>query len=218
MTGRSVPETASNASTGKDGRQFAPSTPRNKDAILALLKARLGDAGRLLEIASGTGEHVVHFAQALPNWQFQPSEIDPERLASIRAWIGHTKTDNVASPITLDAAQTGWGRGVEVDAISMCNLFHLISKEQARIILSECSQALTPNGLLMIYGPFKRDGALTSDGDSRFHASIKAHNPDLGYKNDQEIRDWIEALGFSIEDVVEMPANNLSFVARKTSR
>ncbi|MDG1431059.1 MAG: DUF938 domain-containing protein, partial [Paracoccaceae bacterium] len=115
MNEKSVPETASNAMTGSDGRQFAPSTPRNKEPILTLLKSRLGDHGRYLEIASGTGEHIVHFAQAFPDWRFQPTEMDPERIASIQAWILHSGLTNIAPPATLNAAQSGWGKTVEVD-------------------------------------------------------------------------------------------------------
>ncbi len=207
------PETATNVSIGEDGRQFAPSTPRNKDPILDLLRAKLGDSGRFLEIASGTGEHVVHFAANLPNWRFQPTDLDPDRLSSISAWIEHSGVSNVAVPVTLDAAELGWGHTVEVDAISICNLFHLISKAHAKAILKECFDALAIGGKLVIYGPFMRDGELTSDGDACFHESIVDHNPYLGYKDDFDMLDWIEAVGLTPQDIVEMPANNLSFIA-----
>lgn len=215
MSLQSVPETASNAKTGDDGRQYAPSTPRNKAPILSLLQTRLPNSGRFLEIASGTGEHVVHFAQALPEWRFQPTELDPERLESIRAWTEQSHLTNIAEPAMLDAAQAGWGPTVEVDAILICNLFHLISETQARSILTECGQALGPKGKLIIYGPFMRAGGLTSPGDERFHQSIVNHNPDLGYKDDFDMIEWIEAAGLEPEEVVEMPANNLSLIANR---
>ena len=217
MSKQSVPETASNAETGDDGRHFAPSTPRNKGPILDLLLARLGDTGRYLEIASGTGEHVVHFAANMPNWRFQPTELDPERIGSIAAWIDHSELTNIAVPAELDASNSGWGKTVEVDAIGICNLFHLISTEQAKAILQECAHALAPQGKLIIYGPFMRDGELTSDGDQRFHESIVNHNPELGYKDDFSMLEWIEAAGLMPFEVVEMPANNLSFIAIKQS-
>jgi len=207
------PETANNAELGEDGRQFAPSTPRNKDPILDLLRSRLGNSGRFLEIASGTGEHIVHFAAHMPKWRFQPTDLDVDRLPSIQAWIDHTGVTNVAAPVALDAAQTGWGKTVEVDAISMCNLFHLISEADAKCILAECAHALAIGGRLIIYGPFMRDGELTSEGDQRFHASITNHNPLLGYKDDFDVLDWIETVGLTPQEVVEMPANNLSFIA-----
>ena len=207
------PETANNAKLGEDGRQFAPSTPRNKGAILDLLVARLGDSGRFLEIASGTGEHVTHFAANLPNWRFQPTELDTNRLESIQSWIDHSGVTNVASPVALDAAQPAWGTTVEADVVSMCNLFHLVSEPHAKAILKECANALTVGGMLIIYGPFMRGGELTSDGDARFHQSIVNHNADLGYKDDFDMLDWIEAAGLTPQEVVEMPANNLSFLA-----
>ncbi|MDG1739203.1 MAG: DUF938 domain-containing protein [Paracoccaceae bacterium] len=217
MNEKSVPETASNAMTGSDGRQFAPSTPRNKEPILTLLKSRLGDHGRYLEIASGTGEHIVHFAQAFPDWRFQPTEMDPERIASIQAWILHSGLTNIAPPATLNAAQSGWGKTVEVDAINMCNLFHLISENDMRVILNECAHALAPNGKLIIYGPFMRAGELTSEGDEAFHASIISHNPKLGYKDDFDMLEWIETSGLIPDEVIEMPANNLALIATKST-
>ncbi len=217
MSNKPVPETASNAETGDDGRQFAPSAPRNKDPILTLLKARLGGQGRYLEIASGTGEHVVHFAQAFPGWRFQPTEIAPERIASIQAWIAHSGLTNIAVPVSLNAAQAGWGQTVEVDAISVCNLFHLISEDDARSILNECAQALAPAGKFIIYGPFMRSGELTSEGDEAFHKSISDHNSALGYKDDFDMLEWIEDAGLIPDEVIEMPANNLALIAIKPS-
>lgn len=215
MTKPTYPETANNAVTSDDGRQFAPSTPRNKDPILSLLTGRLGLSGRYLEIASGTGEHVVHFAKNMPDWRFQPTELDPERIGSIRGWISHTDVSNVAEPAKLDASLSGWGETVEVDAIGICNLFHLISETHAKAIINECAKALAPAGKLIIYGPFMRAGDLTSDGDERFHQSLIGHNPDLGYKDDFDMLDWIETAGLIPEEVVEMPANNLVLIAVK---
>lgn len=209
------PETANNAEIGNDGRQFAPSTPRNKGPLLDLLRSCLGDSGRFLEIASGTGEHVVHFAANMPDWRFQPTEIDENRFKSINAWIAHSGAENVATPAKLDATKVGWGRTVEVDAISICNLFHLISEEHAKAILKECTDALASGGKLIIYGPFMRDGELTSEGDARFHENLVNHDPSLGYKDDFDMLDWIEEVGLTLQEVVEMPANNLSFVAMR---
>ncbi|MDG2341158.1 MAG: DUF938 domain-containing protein [Paracoccaceae bacterium] len=216
MTKPTYPETANNAVMSDDGRQFAPSTPRNRDPILALLTARLGTSGRFLEIASGTGEHVVHFAENMPDWRFQPTELDPDRIGSIRAWVDHSGVSNVAEPAHLDASKSGWGQTVEVDAIGICNLFHLISESHAKTIIGECAKALAPRGKLIIYGPFMRAGELTSDGDDRFHNSLVAHNNELGYKDDFDMLDWIESAGLMPEEIVEMPANNLSLIAVKT--
>jgi len=211
-----LPSTANTADAGDDGRLFAPSSPRIKGPILDLLKARLGDSGRFLEIASGTGENIVHYAASMPGWRFQPTDVDPERIASISAWIAHEGVENVAAPAPLDAAGEGWGKTVEVDAIHIGNLFHLISEPQTRAILQECSDALAPNGKLIIYGPFMRAGELTSEGDQRFHESLSAHNPEIGYKDDFDMLDWISETGLEPAEVIEMPANNLCLLAVKS--
>ena len=213
MTKPDLPNTANTADKGDDGRLFAPSSPRNKGPILDLLKARLDDRGRFLEIASGTGENVVHYAEHMSGWRFQPTDIDPERIASISAWIAHSGVDNVAEPAELDAANPGWGATVEVDAIHIGNLFHLISEAKARQILNECAMALTPGGKLIIYGPFMRAGELTSEGDQRFHDSLSSHDPDIGYKDDFDMLDWFGEAGLTPDEVIEMPANNLSLIA-----
>jgi len=212
-----LPKTASLAEKGADGRLHTPHSPRIKGPIFDLLKARLGDRGRFLEIASGSGENIVHYAQHMPEWRFQPTDIDPERIASISAWIGHSGVDNVAEPVELDAAKPGWGATVEVDAIHIGNLLHLISEAKVRQILNECGKALAPGGKLVIYGPFMRAGELTSEGDQRFHESLSAHDPDIGYKDDFDMLDWFGEAGLTPDEVIEMPANNLSLIAVRSN-
>ena len=211
-----LPETANRADKGDDGRLFAPHSPRIKGPILDLLQARLGKSGRFLEIASGTGENTVHYAAGLPDWRFQPTDVDPERIASIGAWIAHSGADNIAAPVELNAADPGWGITVEVDVIHIGNLFHLISQAQTKAILNECAQALAPAGQLIIYGPFMRAGALTSEGDARFHQNLTAHNPEIGYKDDFDMLEWITQAGLEPAEVIEMPANNLCLIARRS--
>ena len=215
MTKPDLPSTANTADQGADGRLFAPFSPRIKGPILELLKARLDDSGRFLELASGTGENLVHYAAHMPGWRFQPTDIDPERIASISAWIEHSRVDNVAAPAELNAASTGWGATVEVDVIHIGNLFHLISEDKTRRMLNECAAALAPGGRLIIYGPFMRAGELTSEGDQRFHDSLSSHDPDIGYKDDFDMLDWIGEAGLTPDEVIEMPANNLSLIAVK---
>lgn len=210
-----LPSTANTADEGDDGRLFAPSSPRIKGPISELLTARLGDSGRFLEIASGTGENIVHYAEKMPAWRFQPTDIDPERIASISAWIAQSGVSNVAEPVSLNAANEGWGKTVEVDVVHIGNLFHLISETETRAILKECADALAPRGKLIIYGPFMRAGELTSDGDIAFHNSLRGHNPDIGYKDDFDMLDWITQTGLEPDEVVEMPANNLCLIAQR---
>lgn len=211
-----LPPTANRADHVADGRLRAPSTPRNVEPITSLLVSRLAPEGRLLEIASGTGEHVVAFASKLPGWRFQPTDIDPDRIASIQAWIKHSGATNVAAPGKLDSTKPGWGQTIEpVDAIFVSNLFHLISEAKARTALNEATQALKLGGKLIIYGPFMRDGELTSEGDQAFHKSLNAHDPEIGYKDDFDMIEWMQEAGLEPEEVIEMPSNNLSFICRR---
>lgn len=211
-----LPNTANQADPAGDGRLFAPSAARNTGPISDLLASRLGPQGRLLEIASGTGEHITSYATRLPGWRLQPSDIDPDRIASIAAWIAHSGETNVAQPGELDAAQPGWGVTIEpVDAVFISNLFHLIPEAATRTILTEATQALKPGGKLIVYGPFMRAGELTSEGDAAFHASLSGHDPDIGYKDDFDMIDWMQSAGLEPLEVVEMPSNNLAFLCQR---
>lgn len=208
------PETSQNVDALPDGRQISPSAARNKAPMLEVLQSTLGPSGKFLEIASGTGEHIAHFASALPDWTFQPTEADTARLPSINAWLEFEGATNVAPPIVLDAT-SNWHAEHRSDAIHMANIFHLITDAQATAILTQCAQALNPGGVLMIYGPFMRDGQLTSDGDARFHANIQAADPLRGYKDDAQMMDWLTDHGLSVARPLDMPANNLYLIARR---
>ncbi len=217
MTGHlNLPDTASVAHPGPDGRLYAPSAQRNADAIAALLDAHLPATGRMLELASGTGEHAVAFAARFPGIDWQPTDVAPDRLTSIDAHARAAGLPNLRAPLRLDATAPGWGALTDpVDAILLVNLFHLIPTTAAQTLLTEAAAALAPGGLFILYGPFLRDGVTTSDGDAAFNASLTAQDPRIGYKDDWDVIDWIHARWLTLVDVVEMPANNLAFVARK---
>ncbi len=167
-----------------------------------------------MEIASGTGQHVAGFAQAMPGLIWQPSEIVAARRGSIDMWT--VGIENVSPAIELDAALPGWAaRHTGVDLIVAINLLHLISDTQTRQMIVEMSQALSPSGRICIYGPFLRDGSATSDGDARFDASIRASDPTLGYKDLGIVQTWLTDAGLRVVDVIEMPANNITLIAEK---
>ncbi len=200
-----------------DGRLSAPSALRNRDAIAAMLAAIAPPRGRALEIASGTGEHVIRFAAALPGLNWQPTDPDPARRASIAAWCATGPFPNVAAPIALDACRPGWACGMEPhDLVFVANLLHLVTDDQARACLAGMAQALAPGGMAAIYGPFLRDGCTTSDGDAAFHGRIRSETPGAGYKD----LAWVDAVwaeaGLDRDAPRAMPANNLLLVARKT--
>lgn len=213
---RSVPGTASIASPS-DGKLFAPSAERNLAPLCDLLAEVAPKSGSALELASGTGQHVVGYAERLPGLHWQPSEPDPQRLSSINGYVRDAGLDNLSPAIALDATTLGWSSQIApVDFIMLSNLLHLISTEEAQLLVNEAAQALAAEGRLVIYGPFMRAGELTSPGDISFHASLTQHDPEIGYKDDFDVLDWCAEAGLAALKVVEMPANNLALVLGKT--
>lgn len=211
-----LPDTASVAQPGENGRLFAPSAARNADAIVELVCDHAPADGKALEIASGTGQHVVLLAAATPGLHWQPSDVDSDRRASIDAYAAEARLPNIATALGLDATAVGWhSHHGGQDFILLVNLLHLVSGNEARTLVLEAASALSTGGTLMIYGPFMRDGTLISDGDASFHASLQAQDPEIGYKSDFEVLDWAMDAGLAFADMVEMPANNLAVLVRK---
>ncbi|MEO8243804.1 MAG: DUF938 domain-containing protein [bacterium] len=202
----------SGAAVTPDGRRHAPSAARNAAAILAVLQRELTAPARLLEIASGTGQHAALFAAALPWIDWQPSDVNSDNLTSIRAW---READNLREPVVLDASVAGWAaKWQPLDAVLVVNLLHLIPLAAVTTVLAEGSAALGPGGRFLIYGPFLRDGKTTSDGDAAFDASLRAQDPAIGYKDIGVIRPKLEQAGLVVR-VEPMPANNLMLIARR---
>ncbi|MBE1284342.1 MAG: DUF938 domain-containing protein [Rhodobacteraceae bacterium] len=215
---RTVPGTASIAQSDQinQGKMFAPAAERNADVIGDLLEQVVPAQGHALELASGTGQHITRFATRFPRLEWHPSEVDASRRASISAYVEEAALPNLAAPIALDATAPGWAtRHSGYDLILLVNLLHLISVSEAETLISETARALAPNGRFVIYGPFKRGDELTSDGDRAFHASLVAHDPEIGYKDDFDTMDLMQTAGLEMVEVLEMPANNLALVAGK---
>lgn len=205
----------SGAEVTPDGRRHAPSAERNAGPILAVLRRELPPRGRVLEIAAGTGQHAAAFAAAFPGLVWQATDADPGNLASIRAWASWANLPNLPEAAVLDAAAPGWSaRWARQDAILIVNLLHLIPDTAAAPVLDEAARALAPGGVLLIYGPFLRDGQTTSEGDAAFHASLQAQDPRIGYKDLAQVTDRLADAGL-VTRVEEMPANNLMLIARR---
>lgn len=200
----------SGAETTPDGRRHAPSAARNAAPILELLREVMPASGLLLELASGTGQHAAEFAAALPGLTWQPTDINPENMASIRAWTGNT----TLPPAILDATRKGWSTAWPCDALLAVNLLHLIPTAAAEILLTEAALALRPNGTGLIYGPFLRNGMPTSEGDAAFHSSLQAQDPTIGYKDLAWVTHHLATAGLQIT-TRDMPANNLSLIFTK---
>ncbi len=195
---------------------FAPSAARNAQDIAALVADVAPKSGRALEIASGTGEHVVIFAHQMPGLTWQPTDIDAARRASVDAHGAVAGLPNLRGAIALNAVTPGWGKAqAGQDLIVLVNLLHLISETEAKTLIAEAAAALAPGGVFVFYGPFLRDGKTTSEGDASFHASLIAQDPAIGYKNDWDVIDWVQANWLDLVMVVEMPANNMAFVTRR---
>lgn len=214
MIKRNLPYTASVATRGEGARMVAPAASRNSDALCNLLVKVAPAQGKALELASGTGQHVAAFAARMPELQWQPTEIDPDRRASIDAYTSNC--ENVFPAATLDATIPGWHKQFrDQNLIVLINLLHLISRSEAEILLAEAAQALAPEGRLVVYGPFKRKGRLTSEGDARFHEALIRQDPEIGYKDDTQVAGYLKACHLTPVRALDMPANNLVFVAER---
>ena len=194
-----------------DGRLHAAAAERNLGAILDVLLPRLPRAGDVLELASGTGQHVAALAAHRPDLAFHPSDPDPARRVSIDA---HCRgLGNVAPAGDIDACRPGWAVEAGFGAVVIVNLLHLISDAELAVLLDEAQRSLAPGGLLAIYGPFLRDGLATSPGDRAFDADLRAQDPAVGFKDVAAVETVLQVLGLEVE-TVEMPANNLMMLGR----
>lgn len=197
-----------------DGRRMVASAARNAAPILAVLQAEGPATGRMLEIAAGSGLHTAAFSAALPGLIWQPTDVDAGNFASILAWSA-TSGGAVLPPVLLDAGQPGWSADhAGQDAILLVNLLHLIPTPTAATVLAGIAEALAPHGVAFVYGPFLRDGQATSPGDAAFDASLRAQNPDIGYKDLDWVTGQLAGAGLRVA-VQEMPANNLMLIARR---
>ena len=200
-----------------DPRQYAPAAARNRDAILAVLRRHLPSGGPVLEIASGSGEHVAHFAAALPGCVFQPSDPDAGRRASIDAWTAETGLGNIRRALALDATAEAWAVP-EMDAVLCLNMIHIAPWRAARGLVRNAGSLLKHDGMLFLYGPFKRDGAHTAPSNAAFDLDLRGRNPEWGIRDLEAVAAEAAAAGFGAPEAVSMPANNLSVIFRHPAR
>lgn len=216
-----------NMSAVSDRRLKSPATARNRDPILAVLREHLPPLARVLELASGSGEHGVHFTQAMPGWQWQPSDTEPEALASIDAWRryaqraeqGRAPAENLLEPIALDvtASWPGALHGASFDAIVAINLIHISPWRVTEALMRRAGEHLVDGGMLFLYGPYRRHGQHTSSSNQAFDANLRARDPAWGVRDLESVEAEATANGLTLERVVEMPANNLSVIFRRRS-
>ena len=192
-----------------------PAPERNKAPILEILRRVLPARGRVLEIASGTGQHIVHFAQGLPGISWLPSDPEPEHRNSIVARTEAASLGNVAPPLTLDVRQRPWPVQ-DVDAMLCINMIHIAPWEAALALLAEAGKLLPAGGLLYLYGPYRRDGLHTAESNAAFDADLRRRNPEWGVRNLQDVEREANAAGLLLLEVIAMPANNLSVIFRRS--
>ena len=197
-----------------DRRLQYPATERNRDVILDVLRGALPATGLVLEIASGSGEHVVHFAQALPNLTFQPSDPEDAALQSIRAWTQNTGAANVLPPVMLDATSHHWPIA-SADAVLCINMIHISPWQATEGLMRGAAKILSTGAPLYLYGPYRRAGVVTAPSNEAFDGSLKARNPEWGLRDLEVVAALARDEGFSAPATTEMPANNLSVVFRR---
>jgi Protein of unknown function (DUF938) len=197
-----------------DHRQCAPATVRNRDFILDVLRDVLPTTGVILEIASGSGEHVVHFARNLPSLVFQPSDPEPDALLSVAAWMKAAEVTNVRAPIVLDASRSLWPIA-SADGIICINMVHISPWDASVGLIRGAAAILPPGSPLYLYGPYKRKGFATAPSNEAFDRNLRDRNPIWGLRDLEAIAAIAQSAGFSIPDITEMPANNLSIVFRR---
>lgn len=197
-----------------DARRYAPATARNREAILAVLERVLPREGRVLELAAGSGEHAVFFAAAMPGLAWQPSDSDPSARASIAAWIEAEGTPNVAPPLDIDVCATDWGTGDGYVAVLAINMIHISPWEATLGLMDGAARVLRPGGLLITYGPYKRDGAHTAPSNEAFEGWLKDRDERFGVRDIADVEAAANAQGLTLIEVVAMPANNFALVFR----
>lgn len=197
--------------SSQNARLSSPAALRNREPIADLLRDVLPQTGTVLELASGSGEHVVHFANLFPDLVWQPSDPSPEARASVEDWVKTESIENVLPSLDIDASADVWP--VErADAMIAINMVH-ISPWQATQGLMKAAGTLLPSGApLILYGPYRREGQPLVQSNVEFDASLRARNPAWGIRLLEDVASLAEQSGLALTSVTEMPANNLCVV------
>ena len=193
-----------------DPRITAPAAGRNREPILDVLRRVLPARGRVLELASGSGEHAAHFARALPGLVFQPSDPDPTRRASITAYAGDANLPNLLPPIDLDAAGT-WP-DIAADAVLCINMIHIAPWAAAEGLVRGAGKL---GAALILYGPYRRHGRHTAPSNEAFDADLRSRNPAWGVRDMEAVAGLAAANGYAAPEIVAMPANNFMLIFRR---
>ncbi|MBZ5875484.1 MULTISPECIES: DUF938 domain-containing protein [Chromohalobacter] len=200
---------------GDGVRLSTPAAKRNREPILALLREVLPATGRVLEIASGSGEHAVHFATHLPALVWQPSDPSAQARGSIDAWRRHAGLTNLESPLALDVTGSWPDAADEVSAMVCINMLHISPWAATQALLREAGRRLPAAGVLVVYGPFMRHGEHTAASNAAFDTDLRRRDPAWGIRSLEDVAAEAEAHGLDLQRVDELPANNLGVVFRR---
>ena len=195
-----------------DRRLFSPAAARNRAPILAVMRRVFPAEGRMLEIASGSGEHAMFLARAMPGLEWQPSDPSAEARASIADWIAHEGLANVPAPLDIDVRVPDWGVRAPFDAVVAINMIHYAPWDATPALFAGAARLLSAGGVVFLYGPYRRDGKHTAASNETFEAWLKERDPSFGVRDLGEVEREAARHGFSLRESVEMPANNLSLV------
>lgn len=210
-----------------DQRQYAPATDRNREPIGTILAAHLPATGTVLEIASGTGQHAVVFAEQLAPRTWLPSDPNPIARDSIRSWRAIAALNNLQDPLALDVTQPQWPKTVthwqqqqdksvaQIQAIANINMIHISPWAACEGLFAGATQLLAKGDVLYLYGPFKREGQHTAPSNEAFDRSLRSQNFTWGVRDLEAVCEVAQAAGFILHEVIPMPANNLSVVFHK---
>jgi cyclopropane fatty-acyl-phospholipid synthase-like methyltransferase len=194
-------------------KPFSQSCENNKQVILDIIRHEFPAGSRVLEIGSGTAQHVTHFAEALPNVQWLPSDL-PRNLATVQAGLADCSLRNIATPVALDVAAERWPIA-EVDGIFTANTLHIMSEAHVELFFRGVQRVLKPGGTLCVYGPFKYDGDFTTPSNARFDAWLKERDPLSGVRDFERVEALALAAGLQLRADHAMPANNQLLVWRR---
>ncbi len=202
-------------STMSDPRQYRPHVARNRDPILDVLRRVLPPKGLVLEVASGSGEHLAYFAAKLPALSWQPTDPDPEALASAAAHRTAAGTPNLLPPLPLDVMSDRWS--VErADAVICCNMIHIAPWAACEGLVAGAARTLPTGGLLCLYGPYKIGGEHTAPSNRDFDLDLRARNPEWGIRDLGDVTALAERHGLKFAETVPMPSNNLCVIFRRS--
>lgn len=202
------------ARADNDGRRSAPAALRNREPIADVLRKWLPERGVVLEIASGSGEHGLYFAERFPGLEWQPTDVHENALASIEGWREQGDRRNLRPPLRLDASAEDWPVG-DADAVLSINMAHISPWAASLGLIAGAARILPEGGALILYGPWLKDGIETAPSNLAFDSDLKRRNPEWGLRRVEDFAEAAAAKSLALTDWRQMPANNLMLLLRK---